>query len=204
MIKNFYSSSDIILAESIGEIKKFKILEWTVENLKKDKKEFPVIQLSVMMKVTAIIPEVKSDTNYQITAKLNKSVFFEGDRINLMNLQVTQDSHLYLFSMTSDKVYPITPNNKIDDLSLKAEESIVFPTQNMELVGVKLIASTGGRKGSVYEQLLVVASKRSNSIFDNFVKSNQAIDIQQFTKELLRIPLNERTMKIIDYEIRSN
>lgn len=202
LIKNYQTVSDFVLAESIGEIKKTEILKWDVENIVNDPKKIPIIQLSVQMKIEVSIPKVKPDENYQLSANLEKNVLFVGDEITIKNLQVTKNSYLYLFSVNDNKIYPIIPNPLVEELYIKPADVLNFPSEDLKNRGLKLKAQKVTNEEIEYEQLMVLAMKNKSSILDNFLKNNKIIDVKKFSNILLKIPLNERILKIFDYEIR--
>lgn len=204
LVKNYQTVSDIILAESVGEVRKYDIIKWEVNNLSDDSTKTPVIQLSVEMQIEVSIPDVKSDANYQLSANLGKNVFFVGEEITIKNLQVTKNSYLYLFSINDSKVYPIIPNSLVNELLLKPNVVINFPSVNLKERGLRLKAQKMTTDEIEYEQLVIVAMKNKNSIFDKFVSNNKILGVIDFSNALINIPLNERILKIFDYEIREN
>lgn len=200
--KNYQMVSDIILAESYGEIKDFKILNWEVSNLIQDPKQTPVIQLSVEMEVVVSVLDNGTDESYHLSADLKKNVLFENDEISIDNLQVTKDSYIYLFSINNSKTYPIVPNSLIPEFYICEGEIVKFPSDYQYRLGMILKAGKATTEDVEYEQLLVVAMKNKNSIFNNLIINNKIIDVNELSEVLLEIPANDRVMKILDYEIR--
>ena len=204
LVVNYRLASDFILAETIAEIADYKILEWELENLRKQRDQEPFLQVTVRMEVVVKESDVKPDRNFQIAAKLNKHVFYVGDDVRIEDLQVTKESFIYVACVNDDTVYPIVPNKYVKELRLKPNEVITFPTKELKARGLSIVATTSENKEIDYDQLLVIATKYNNTIFTNFLLNNASIDIRAFSRELMRISLDERAMQVFDYETRRN
>jgi hypothetical protein len=202
LVVNYRLASDFILAETIAEIADYKILEWELENLRKQRDQEPFLQVTVRMEVVVKESDVKPDRNFQIAAKLNKHVFYAGDDVRIEDLQVTKESFMYIVCVNDDTVYPIVPNKYVKELRLKPNEVITFPTKELRTRGLSIVTSTSENKEIDYDQLLVIATKYNNSIFTTFLLNNPSIDIRTFSRELMRISLDERAMQVFDYETR--
>lgn len=199
-VTNYQLASDIIMAETIAEVKDYKILEWNVENLVKQKDREPYLQTRVVMEVAVEESEIKPDKRYQITAKLNKKIFYDGDKIFIEGLQITEPSYIYIVSVDGERVYPIVPNKYLKEFQLKTHDKISFPTRELVSKGLLLVANIDEKKEKDAEQLIIIGMKYNNSIFAKFLLENNSISVRDFSKELMRIPLNERVMQILDYE----
>jgi hypothetical protein len=202
LVSNYQLISDLVLAETIAEIKDYRVLYWEVENLIKEKNKDPVVQLKVKMEVTVKESDIDADKNFQIKAKLNKQVFYDDEKIIIKNLQISKDCFLYIISISGDSVNPILPNKYVKEFVLRPNEKISFPTNELSEKGLSLIAKTSKDRGVDYEQLLIIATKFNNSIFTSFLIDSPTISIQDFSKELIKIPLNQRVIQILDYETR--
>lgn len=201
--KKYQIETEIILAESIGEIKKSKMIKWQIDNLIKDTEKPPLVQLSVEMEIKVSIPEIAPDKNYQLTGNLEKEIIFVGKQITIENIAVSEKSYLYLFSVNSGKVYPLIPNKLIRELSIKTGENLSFPSKKLKKKGLRLYAEKITKEKVEYEQLIVLAVKKNkNSIIESYLMSHKTISVKEFSEILVKIPLNERVFKIFEYEIR--
>jgi len=201
--KKYQIETEIILAESIGEIKKSKMIKWQIDNLIKDTEKPPLVQLSVKMEIKVSIPEIAPDKNYQLTGNLEKEIIFVGKQITIENIAVSEKSYLYLFSVNSGKVYPLIPNKLIRELSIKTGENLSFPSKKLKKKGLRLYAEKITKEKVEYEQLIVLAVKKNkNSIIESYLMSHKTISVKEFSEILVKIPLNERVFKIFEYEIR--
>lgn len=193
-------SSDIVIAETMAEIESYNVIEWKVENIEKQIDKEPFLRTIVKMEIKVKKSEIEPDRNFQLQADLNKQIFYDNDEIVIKNIQITKPAYLFIVYVHDEKLIPIVPNNYIKYLMLKPEQIITFPTNDLKSRGLILIADTS--EGNEYdnEQLLLIATKINNSIFTNFLLENNPINIESFSRELMRIPLDSRVVKILDYE----
>jgi len=193
-------SSDIIIAETMAEIESYNVIEWKVENLEKQRDKEPYLRTIVTMEVTVKESKIGPDRNFQLQADLNKQIFYDNEEILIKNIQITKPAYLFIVYINGERLIPIVPNNYIKHIRLTPEEIIKFPTDDLKSRGLLLIADTS--EGNEYdnEQLLLIATKVNNSIFTNFLLKNDSINIEAFSRELMRIPLDSRVVKILDYE----
>lgn len=193
-------SSDIVIAETMAEIESYNVIEWKVENLEKQRDKEPYLRTIVNMEVTVKESEIGPDRDFQLQADLNKQIFHDNEEIVIENIQITKPAYLFIVYINGERLIPIVPNNYIKYLRLTPEEIIKFPTDDLKSRGLLLIADTS--EGNEYdnEQLLLIATKVNNSIFTNFLLENDSINIEAFSRELMRIPLDSRVVKILDYE----
>lgn len=202
LVTNFKLASDLILAETIADIKEYKVLGWQIDHLNKDRSEDPIIQLRVRMEVTVKELSVLPDNNFQLAAALDKAIFYDEEQIIIHNIESTNECYLYIISVYGDTATPIIPNPYVKELRIRPNEKLSFPTKELRSKGLSLIARTGKGKDIDYEQLLVIGTKFNNSIVTNHLIDNPSMSIQDFSRELMKIPLNERVIQILEYETR--
>ncbi len=203
LIKKYQTNTEIVLAKSIGKIQKSKMINWQVKNLIEDSEKLPFVQLSVEMEIEVTIPEITPDPNYKLTGNLENEVVFVGKQITIENIQATENSYLYFFSINRNKVYPLIPNKLISELSIKTDETLSFPSKELKKKGLRLYAEKVTKEEVEYEQLIVLAVKKNkNSIIESYLAKHKTISVKEFSEILVKIPLNERVFKIFDYEIR--
>lgn len=101
--------------------------------------------------------------------KTNKDVviFQEGDEVQV-RVKLDRKGYISIFSVDQfGKVYPLFPNKFAEDSLLEADRELVFPSDSLRTMGLKLRVQTlKGQKRS-NESLMIIATKRKMSLLED-------------------------------------
>jgi len=209
MVINYNVSGDVVRTIPHGRIIKEEIVKEDVELIPNiDDRLPPYLAYKVTLKVQVAKEKGTVDTFFRIKAKINRTVFKEGDDI-VIRVTPTRDCYLNIFNVLEDEsVLILIPNRFRQNNHVKANTTFVFPDENDKRKGIRLEAFVGDGKRKCDEMFHVLALKEplnfdtaqfSEGVFGVYEgKSGFVCDL---VKDIVGIPLSHRAEKIIQYRI---
>jgi len=202
IVQDFTLLSDVINSSSYGQIVAEKAVQWDVEVLQDDKTKPPVVIYKVRLNARVAMPEGKPDPAFKLDAKLNKSVFTAGEEM-FVQARANRQCFITLINLTADsRAIVLVPSRVRPQSGLEKGDCFRFPTEAEQVLGIHLKVGTlpGHRKDR--EAIMVVATKTSQPL------PPKIDDTPYYTADavgswLVDIPLSERTIKVLPYEIVS-
>lgn len=202
IVLDFTLLSDVINSSSYGQIVAEKVLQWDVEVLQKDKTKPPVIIYKVKLRAHVAMPEGKPDPAFKLDAKLNKNVFTTGEEM-FVEARVNRQCFITLINLTADsRAIILVPSRVRAQSRLAKGDYFRFPTKSEQALGIHLKVGTLPGHKKDREAIMVVATKSRQPL------PPKIDDTPYYTADavgswLVDIPLSERTIKVLPYEIVS-
>jgi hypothetical protein len=209
LVINNEVSGDVICSLPYGKIIDQKILKENVMLVPQaDKGAAPLLTYKVDMKVLVAKERGKVDPFFRVKAGINRNVFKEGDQIEL-HITPTKDAYITVFNILEDQtVLILIPNRFRKNNFVKANNTLIFPSEDDRNKGIILEAFVGDGKVKTNEIFHVLALKESikfdtakfdEGIFGVYDGSSGLV--HDLVKETVRIPLSQRAETFIHYRI---
>lgn len=209
MIIDNQVSGDVICSLPYGKILDQKIIKENVITVPQaDKGAAPLLTYKVDMRVLVAKERGKVDPFFRVKADINRNVFKEGDQIEL-HITPTKDAYITVFNILEDQtVLILIPNRFRANSFVKANNTLIFPSEDDRNKGIVLEAFAGDGKTKTNEIFHVLALKEpikfdtakfDESIFGIYDGSSGLV--RDLVKETVRIPLSHRAETFIHYRI---
>lgn len=120
-------------------------------------------------KVKAQVRPIKVERriDFVLKASLNKEVFQEGEEA-LIHVHSTQPIYVHLFSVTRDgEVTALLPNRFMTGNLLAANQELVFPSDSLRTLGVRLRVYLPEGMRKAVEYIKVIGTKKPVSLIGN-------------------------------------
>lgn len=200
LVQDFQVLSDLINSSSYGQIIDQKIIRWDTESLQKDPASPPVIVYKVTIKVLVARPEGEPDTSFRIDARLNKNVFNAGEEMTL-SARCSRACYVTLINLSADgKAIPLVPSKIRDKNYLMSGAVFQFPNAEDRQAGISLRVGTLPGHKKDREAMVIVATKNRQPLTPS-VNEVESYSSEEFGKWLVELPLSERTVKILPYQV---
>jgi hypothetical protein len=209
MIINYNVSSDVVRTIPYGKVIGVEILSEDVELIPpKNVGEVPFLAYKVKIRANVAKEKGRPDSFFKINAEINRTVFKEGDLIEI-KVTPSKDCYVQIFNILEDeKVLVLFPNRFRRDGFVKANTTLVFPDVNDRKRGITLEAFVDEGKQKVDEMFHILALKEPFQF--NTVKFKEGIFgiydgrtglVNDLVKSIVGIPLQDRAEKFIQYRI---
>ncbi|MBU4184733.1 MAG: DUF4384 domain-containing protein [Desulfobacteraceae bacterium] len=200
IVQDFTLLSDVVNSASYGQIVAEKVVQWDADVLQEDKTRPPVIIYKVKLRAQVARPEGEPDPAFKLEAKLNKRVFTTGEEM-FVEARANRQCFITLINLTADsRAIVLVPSMVRAQSRLAKGDYFRFPTQSEQASGIHLKVGTlpGHRKDR--EAIMVVATKTRQPL------PPKIDDTPYYTSDavgswLVDIPLSERTINVLPYEI---
>lgn len=209
MVINYNVSSDVIRAIPHGKVIGIEILNEDIELIPAEKKgDVPFLAYKVKIRAHVAKEIGRSDAFFRLEAKANRTVYREGDQIEL---QVTpsKDCYVTIFNVLEDEtVIVLFPNRFNPNNFVKANTRFIFPGDNDRKKGITLEAFLKEGQQKTNEMFHILALKEP--LFFNSAKFKEGIFgiydgqsalVGDLVKTIVDIPLSHRAEKFIQYRI---
>ena len=200
LVQDFQVLSDLINSSSYGQIIDQKIIRWDTESLQKDPASAPVIIYKVKIKALVARPEGEPDPSFQIDARLNKNVFNAGEEMDL-SAKFSRDCYVTLINLSADgKAIPLVPSRIRGENYIPAGSIFQFPDVEERRAGISLRVDTLPGHKKDREAMVIVATKNSRPLPPR-IDEERSYSSEEFGRWLVELPLSERTVKILPYQV---
>ena len=209
MVINYNVSGDVIRAIPHGKVIGIEILNEDIDRIPAEKKgDVPFLAYKVKIRANVAKEFGRTDSFFRLEAKANRTVFKEGDLIEI-KITPSKDCYLTIFNVLEDeKVIILFPNRFNQNNFVKANTSFVFPDDNALKKGITLEAFLDEGQEKADEMFHVLALKES--LFFNTatfkegiygIYDGQSALVNDLVKNIVGIPLSHRAEKFILYRI---
>jgi len=202
IVQDFTLLSDVINSSSYGQIVAEKVVQWDADVLQKDKTKPPVIVYKVKLRAKVARPEGKPDPAFKLDAKLNKSVFTTGEEM-FVEARANRKCFVTLINLTADsRAIVLVPSRVRTQSRLAKGDYFWFPTKAEQAAGIHLKVGTLPDHKKDREAIMVVAAKTEYPLPPQ-IDNTPYYTADAVGSWLVDIPLSERTIKVLPYEIVS-
>jgi hypothetical protein len=202
IVQDFTLLSDVINSSSYGQITAEKVLQWDAEILQKDKTKPPVIVYKVKLSARVASPKGKPDPAFKLDAKLNKRVFTTGEEM-FVQASANRNCFITLVNLTADsRAIILVPSAVRFQSRLAKGDYFRFPTKAEQASGIHLKVGTLPDHKKDREAIMVVATKTSRPLPPK-LDNTPYYTADAIGSWLVDIPLSERFIKVLPYEIVS-
>ena len=209
MVINYNVSSDVVRTIPYGKVIGVEILSEEVELIPpKNTGEVPFLAYKVKIRANVAKEKGRPDSFFRLDASLNRTVFKEGDSIEI-KVTPSRDCYVHIFNiLENEKVLVLFPNRFRRDGFVKANTTLVFPDDNDRRRGITLEAFVDEGKDKVDEIFQILALKEPFQF--NTVTFKEGIFgiydgttglVNDLVKSIVGIPLQDRAEKFIQYRI---
>lgn len=209
LVINSEISGDVVSTIPYGKVIAQEIIAENVELTRSQLNgKAPYLTYKVKMKVQVAKQKGKVDPFFKVDARINRSVFKEGDHIEL-RVTPTKDAYISVFNILADEtVLILIPNRFRQDNFVKANSTFVFPDINDQNKGISLEAFVGEGKTETKEMFHVLALKEPmkfdvdqfrEGVFGTYKGSSGLV--RDLVKKTVHIPLSQRTEAFLPYRI---
>lgn len=146
------------------------------------------------------MPEGKPDPAFKLDAKLNKCMFTTGEEM-FVEARANRKCFITLINLTADsRAIVLVPSRVRTQSSLAKGDYFRFPTKSEQASGIHLKVGTlpGHRKDR--EAIMVVATKTRQPLPPQ-IDNTSYYTADAVGSWLVDIPLSERTIKVLPYQI---
>jgi len=211
VIHNSQIAEELITAVARGVIEEERWLDERIEEVKTMPASGPPAAV-YRSKLKAVIRPVRVEHRggFEVRASLNAQVFQHGDEA-LIRVRTTQPAYIHVFSVTGDgSVSMLVPNRFMAKNLVSTDEELVFPSEAMKTIGVRLRVMLPKQAKKATEYIKVIATKRpvqlvtegpADGTFRTFAGAEGAM-IQDVVKRLALLEDEEWAEITLPYEVR--
>lgn len=209
LVVNLRLSGSILGAIPYGKVIGKEILAESIEEIPGQGQQKPRLAYKVKIRAGVVEETIGSDPSFRLDASLNHSSFKNGDEM-LIRVKSTKDCYVSVFNiLEGEYILRLIPNRFKEQNFLAANATFSFPDKADKSRGVKLRVHTPENKDVVTESIYILALSQpfefhSASIQEGIfgVYKGQTAFMKDLIKEVVGIPLNERSEVLMQYEIR--
>ena len=127
LVINSEVSGDVICTIPYGKVVAQEIIDENIELTRSQlKEEAPYLTYKVKMNVQVAKQEGKADPFFRVKARINRTVFKQGDQIEL-RVTPTKDAYISVFNILADEtVLILVPNRFRQNNFVKANSTLYF------------------------------------------------------------------------------
>jgi hypothetical protein len=209
MVINYNVSSDVVRTIPHGKVIGVEILSEEVELIPPEKEgEVPFLAYKVKLRAQVAKEKGRADAFFRLKTEINRTVFKEGDQIEI-KVTPSKDCFVNIFNVLEDeKVLILFPNRFRRDGFVRANSTLVFPSESDRKKGITLEAFVEEGKEKSDEMFHILALREplhfstaqfKEGIFGLY--DGQSGLVHDLVKDIVGIPLQDRAEKFIQYRI---
>jgi hypothetical protein len=211
VLHNSQITDELIASVSRGVIEQEQWTEERIEELRDTGRSGPVVAV-YRTKVTARVRPVRVErrAGFEVRGSLNKTVFQDNEEA-LIRIRSSQPAYLHVFSVTQDgSVTLLLPNRFVERNQIFPDQEIVFPSETLRALGVRLRVSLPKGTTKAREYIKVIATRKPvnlvgeepvGGLFRTYVGSEQGM-IQDIIRRLAQLEDEDWTEMTMPYEVR--
>jgi hypothetical protein len=188
---------------------------WTTEEIQEVKEEkkrngpaMAVYHTTIRAQVRPV--RVERRAGFEVRGGLNKTVFQDNEEA-FIKIRSTQPAFLHVFSVTQDgSVTLLLPNKFVERNQIAPDHEIVFPSETLRGMGVRLRVSLPRGQKLAREYIKVIATRKpvrlagehgSSDVFKTYTGTENGL-IQDVIKRLAQLEDEEWSETTLPYEVR--
>jgi hypothetical protein len=211
VVHNSQIAEELITAVARGVIEEERWLDERIEEVKTTPASGPPAAV-YRSRLKAVIRPVRVEhrAGFEVRASLNKQVFQHGEEARI-RVRTTEPAYVHVFSVTGDgSVSMLVPNRFMAKNLVSTNEELVFPSEAMKTLGVRLRVMLPKQAKKSTEYIKVIATKRpvqlvtegpAEGTFRTFAGTEGAM-IQDVVKRLALLEDEEWAETTLPYEVR--
>lgn len=212
VLHNSQITDELISSVSRGVIEQEQWADERIEELKDGRRSGPAMAV-YRTKITARVRPVRVErrAGFELRASLNKTVFQDNDEA-FVRIRSTQPAYLHVFSVTQDgSVTLLLPNKFVERNQILPDQEVVFPSDALRALGVRLRVSLPKGAKTAREYIKVIATRKpvnlvgddpSGHAFRTYSGSENGM-IQDVIKRLAQLEDEDWNEATLPYEVRS-
>ncbi len=188
---------------------------WTAEEIQEVKEEkkrsgpaMAVYRTTIKAQVRPV--RVERRAGFDLRGSLNKTVFQDSEEA-FIKIRSTQPAYLHVFSVTQDgAVTLLLPNKFVERNQITPDQEVVFPSDTLRAMGVRLRVSLPKGEKLARESIKVIATKKPvrlvgedtpAGVFNTYTGAENGM-IQDVIKRLAQLEDEEWNETTLPYEVR--
>lgn len=212
VLHNSQITDELISSVSRGVIEEER---WTTEEIQEVKEEkkrggsaMAIYRTTIRAQVRPV--RVERRAGFELRGSLNKTVFQDMEEA-LIRITSSQPAYLHVFSVTQDgSVTLLLPNRFVERNQIMPGQEIVFPSETLRSLGVRLRVSLPKGEKVAREYIKVIATKKPvhlvgeqdpNGVFKTYTGAETSM-IQDVIKRLAQLEDEEWNETTLPYEVR--
>ena len=212
VLHNSQITDELISSVSRGVIEEEHWTTEEIQEVKEDKKRggpaMAIYRTTVKAQVRPV--RVERRAGFELRGSLNKTVFQDGEEA-LIRIRSSQPAYLHVFSVTQDGgVTLLLPNKFVERNQILPDQEVVFPSETLRAMGVRLRVSLPKGEKLAREYIKVIATKQAvrlvgGNIPDGVFKTYTGVEngmIQDVIKRLAQLEDEEWNETTLPYEVR--
>ncbi|MBI4400741.1 MAG: DUF4384 domain-containing protein [Nitrospirae bacterium] len=211
VVHNSQITDELIASVARGVIEEEQWVEEKIEEVQSEKTAGPAMAV-YRTKVKALVRPVRVErrAGFDLRAALNKQVFQDGEEA-LIKIRSSQPAYLHLFSVMQDgSVTLLLPNRFLTRNLLAADQEMIFPSETLRALGIKLRVVLPKESRKVVEYIKVIATRKPihlvkdeapEGAFQTFSGTEGGM-IQDVVKRLALLEDEDWTEATLPYEVR--
>lgn len=211
VLHNSQITDELISSVSRGVIEQEQWMEEKIEEIKRGRSG-PAMAV-YRAKITARVRPVRVErrAGFELRGSLNKTVFQDNDEA-FIRIRSTQPAYLHVFSVTQDgSVTLLLPNKFVERTQILPDQEIVFPSDKLRALGVRLRVTLPKGTKTAREYIKVIATRKpvslvgdapSGETFRMYNGSENGM-IQDVIERLAQLEDEDWNETTLPYEVRS-
>ncbi|MBI4775974.1 MAG: DUF4384 domain-containing protein [Deltaproteobacteria bacterium] len=197
MVQDYVLRADVINSSSYGVIVAEEAGQWQIETLQNDP---PLLVVKVLVKAKVAISKGKPDPGFIVTAKLSRNLYSTGDEM-MVEARATLDCWVTLANLTADgNALVLIPSDIRRESRVEKNETFLFPGPSERAAGIRLLVRPLPEHRRDREAIVLVATKERRPL-PPLLHGESGYSAAQFGNWLVGIPLDDRTVTILPYEV---
>jgi len=212
VLHNSQITDELISSMSRGVIEQE---QWTTEEIQEVKEEKKRSGPAMAMYRTTVKAQVRPvrverRAGFEVSGGLNKTVFQDNEEA-LIKIRTTQPAYLHVFSVTQDgSVTLLLPNKFVERNRITPDQEVVFPSETLRAMGVRLRVSLPKGKKLAREYIKVIATRKPvrlvgdeapTGVFMTYTGAGHSM-IQDVIKRLAQQEDEDWNETTLPYEVR--
>lgn len=212
VLHNSQITDELISSVSRGVIEQE---QWTTEEIQEVKEEKKRSGPAMAMYRTTLKAQVRPvrverRAGFDVRGGLNKTVFQDNEEA-LIKIRSTQPAYLHVFSVTQDgSVTLLLPNKFVERNQILPDQEVVFPSETLRAMGVRLRVSLPKGERLAREYIKVIATRKpvslvgeeaSNGVFRTYTGAENGM-VQDVIKRLAQLEDEDWNETTLPYEVR--
>ncbi len=211
VVHNSQIVDELILSVARGVIEEEQWVEEGIREVRDEKHPgSPGAAYHVKLKAQVRPVRVERRADFTVHGSLDKQIYRNGEEASI-KIRSSQPAYVHLFSVTQDgNVTLLLPNRFHAGSLLAADQDLIFPSDGLRAVGVKLrvVMPAGAKKATEYIKVIatrkpirLVKEETGEGVFHTFSGTEGGM-IQDVIRRLAQLDDEDWTEATLPYEVR--
>jgi len=211
VLHNSQITDELISSVSRGVIEQEQWADEQIEQVKDVKRPGPALAVYRTRVKAQVRPvRVERRAGFEVRGGLNKTVFQDNEEA-LIKIRASRPAYLHVFSVTQDgSVTLLLPNKFVERNQISPDQEVVFPSETLRAMGVRLRVSLPEGKKLAREYIKVIATRKpvrlvgedaSTGVFKTYTGAENDM-IQDVIKRLAQLEDEDWNETTLPYEVR--